>query len=293
MKEQLSSAGAMCRTISEQIYQKRSDIYTIEECRHISMMLMEHYLGQQRNDVLLNRQLQFSTEAESMLEAAIERVINFEPIQYVIGETYFYDRAFYVSSAVLVPRRETEELTDLIIREQRQHEGLTLLDIGTGSGCIAITLQKELRSAQVSAMDISQEALAVAKANAIRHGAEIDWLLENILQYEGSSARYDIIVSNPPYVQKSEAAEMKKNVLDFEPSAALFVSNEKPLIFYDRIAQLCTQNKLLHKGGQLYFEINETYGANIIALLQGYGFSQVLLKKDMQGKDRIVTAKFV
>jgi release factor glutamine methyltransferase len=293
MKEQLSSAGALYRTVSEQIYQKRSDIYTIEECRHISMMLMEHYLGQQRNDVLLDRQLQLSNKTESMLDAAITRIINYEPIQYVIGETYFYDRAFYVSPAVLVPRRETEELTDLIIREQRQHEGLTLLDIGTGSGCIAITLQKELRSAQVSAMDISQEALAVAKANAIRHRAEIDWLLGNILQHETSSAGYDIIVSNPPYVQKSEAAEMKKNVLDFEPSAALFVGNEEPLIFYDRIAQLCTQNKLLQKGGQLYFEINELYGANIVALLEGYGFSQVLLKKDMQGKDRFVSAKLM
>jgi len=291
MKENLHSAKAMYRFISEQIYQKRMDIYTQEETQQMAIMLMEHFLKQNRNDILLDRQLQLDIKTEDLLQAAVDRIANYEPVQYVIGETYFYGRAFYVSPAVLVPRRETEELTDLLLQQYKDQKHLKILDIGTGSGCIAITLQKEMPDAQTYAMDNSQEALSVAKANANRHVANVQWLLEDILNFTSSEKEYDIIVSNPPYVREAEAAEMKPNVLNYEPHAALFVQDNQPLIFYDKIVQLCMQYDLLKKGGKLFFEINEALGEATVELLQQYGFDEISLHLDMQGKKRFLIAQ--
>ncbi len=293
MEENLHSARVLHRSLSKQIYQMRMDIYSKEEASYIAMMLMEHFLGLQRTDVLIDRQITIDTKTENTLATAVERLADYEPIQYIIGETYFYGRAFYVNPSVLVPRRETEELTDMMIRRYKDTEGLKILDIGTGSGCIAITLQKELPAAVVMAIDISQEALAVAKANAARHGAEVQWVREDILHYTGGKNAYDIVVSNPPYVRKQEAQAMNKNVLDYEPYAALFVENEKPLIFYDKITQLCAQQGMLRSGGKLFFEVSEYYGSEIVATLEKHGFSQVTLQKDMQGKDRFVSGSLI
>jgi release factor glutamine methyltransferase len=291
MKENLHSSKSMHRFISEQIYQKRMDIYTREETQHMAIMLMEHFLKQDRNDILLDRYFQLDIITENLLQAAVDRIADYEPLQYVIGETYFYGRAFYVSPAVLVPRRETEELTDLLLQQHKLQKHLKILDIGTGSGCIAVTLQKEIPDIQTYAMDNSQEALSVAKANANRHSADVQWLLEDIMNFTPSGREYDIVVSNPPYVREAEAAEMKPNVLNFEPHAALFVQDDQPLIFYEKIVQLCKQYKLLKKGGKLFFEINEALSKATVTLLKQYGFDEVLLYHDMQGKERFLIAK--
>ena len=291
MEEKLQSARALHRSLSERIYQKCVDIYSHEEAGHIATMLMEHYLSLRRTDILIDRQLTLDARTENLLRTAVERLAEHEPIQYVIGESFFYGRAFYVNPSVLVPRRETEELTDIIIRQNKTNNGLKILDVGTGSGCIAITLQKELIAANVTAVDISQEALAVAKANAIRHQAELQWVWSDIMQYAENKQAYDIIVSNPPYVREIEAREMKKNVLNYEPYSALFVKNKEPLIFYDKIAQLCVRHKLLKAKGKLFFEINEHYGTEVVAILKRWGFDQVTLQKDMQGKDRFVIGR--
>lgn len=291
MKENLHSAKAMYRFISEQIYQKRMDIYTQEEAQEIAMMLMEHFLGQTKTDIILDKQLQSCIKTENLLQAALDRIADYEPIQYVIGETYFYGRAFYVTPSVLVPRRETEELTHLIIHQYKGQEHLKILDVGTGSGCIAITLQQEITGAQTFALDNSQEALAVAKANAIRYHADVQWWLEDIMNFSASEREFDVVVSNPPYVLKTEAKAMKENVLSYEPHAALFVSDDQPLIFYDKIAQLCKNQNLLKKGGKLFFEINEAYGKATAELLEHHGFFDISLQQDMQGKDRFLVAK--
>lgn len=290
MKEKLYSARTLYQSLTRQIYESRSDIYAIEEARYMALMLMEHYLRQQRNDILLDRQIYMDKQQESGLNIAVERISNYEPIQYVIGEAFFYGRYLYVSPSVLVPRRETEELVDIIIKENKDRE-IDILDIGTGSGCIAVTLSKELEKANICALDVSQEALAVAKANAQRHQAHIRWFFQDILKPFTSLNSFDIVVSNPPYVRKSETAEMKKNVLDFEPAEALFVSDEDPLLFYRQIAELCTNKKMLNTGGKIYLEINEEYGMEVVKLFKQQGFTDITLKKDMQQKDRFVSAR--
>ncbi len=168
---------------------------------------------------------------------------------------------------------------------------MKILDIGTGSGCIAITLQQEITGAKTYALDNSQEALAVAKANAMRHNANIQWWLEDIMNLHETESKFDVVVSNPPYVQEAEAKEMKGNVLQYEPHTALFVSDKEPLIFYDKIAQLCISQHLLKEGGRLFFEINEAYGKATAELLHQYGFFDIALHQDMQGKDRFLVAK--
>jgi release factor glutamine methyltransferase len=290
MKEKVYNARTLYQSISCQIHQHRSDTYTLEEARYMALMLMEHYLHQQRNDILLDRQLRMDSHQESKLEVAIGRIRNYEPIQYVIGETFFYGRSLYVSPAVLVPRRETEELVDVVIKENKA-TGLEVLDIGTGSGCIAVTLSKELEAAHVYALDASQEALAVAKANAQRYRANIYWLFEDILNPSADLKPFDIVVSNPPYVRRSEATEMKENVLSYEPYEALFVNDEDPLLFYRQISELCSMKGILKKNGKIYFEINEAYGMEVVKLLEKQGFKDIMLKKDMQQKDRFVSAR--
>lgn len=291
MKEKVYNARSLYQSITNQIHQNRSDIYAIEEARYMALMLMEHYLHQQRNDILLDRQLRVDNHQESKLEAAMKRICNYEPIQYVIGETFFYGRSLYVSPAVLVPRRETEELVDLIIKEN-QESGLEILDVGTGSGCIAVTLGKELDAASMYALDVSQEALAVAKANAQRYHANIHWLFDDIINPSIRLKPFDIVVSNPPYVKESEAAEMKKNVLSYEPYEALFVNDDDPLVFYRQIATLCSKKGMLKKHGKIYFEINEAHGCEVVKLLKELKFEGVSLRRDMQRKDRFVSARF-
>ena len=214
-----------------------------------------------------------------------------EPIQYILGEADFYGLKFKVNPSVLIPRAETEELVHLILSNHKNGTELKVLDIGTGSGCIPISLKKNRAKWLVSACDVSSGALAVANANAVKNGVEVDFFLRDILDERLSfEAQYfDIIVSNPPYIPFEERALMPKNVLENEPHLALFVENDTPLIFYKRIADVA--NASLKVGGQLYFECNEFNAQKVAQVLQDKAFTAVEIHQDMQGKDRMIVGQ--
>jgi len=202
----------------------------------------------------------------------------------------FYSLPFKVNNSVLIPRPETEELVDLVIKECKGYE--TILDIGTGSGCIPISLKKQLKNRLVYGVDVSEDALVLARDNAVLNSTDVIFVQADILQISSIKAsfkkEFDIIISNPPYITNSEKALMSENVLTFEPHVALFVEDDEPLLFYDKIGHLAYYN--LSSGGKLYFEINEQYGEQTMALLKSIGFSDIRMIKDLQNKDRIVAA---
>ncbi|MEI6852816.1 MAG: peptide chain release factor N(5)-glutamine methyltransferase, partial [Bacteroidota bacterium] len=220
---------------------------------------------------------------------AIKELKEGKPLQYITGKAWFCGLELSVNEHVLIPRPETEELVQLIIKEHKETKGLRILDIGSGSGCIGIALKKELKDAEVWAMDISEEALKVARKNAELHEADICFIYKDILDAEGLSELrgLDIIVSNPPYVMESEKAVMHKNVLDFEPHEALFVPDNNPLKFYKAIFGLAKKNG---KPCRVYVEINESKGEEMIFLAKEFGFSDICIHKDINGKDRIISA---
>ncbi len=209
-----------------------------------------------------------------------------KPVQYILGETVFCDCNIRLNSATLIPRPETEELVDLIINENREFKG-TIIDFGTGSGCIAIALAKNIPGSVVTGTDISREALAIAEENARQNNVNINFLRDDILSSEtGNLPDAGIIVCNPPYVRNSEKEHMQRNVLDFEPHVALFVEDSDPLAFYRAI--LAKAEILLHPGGKIYFEINEAMGSSITLLLESCGYTSVVLLKDINGKERFI-----
>lgn len=213
-----------------------------------------------------------------------------KPIQYILGETEFYGLPFLVNENTLIPRQETEELVEWIVKEEEKREEgrVKILDIGTGSGCIAISLAKNLSNAKVFAIDVSEKALATAKKNADINNVNVTFLLKNILETNDLEQQFDIIVSNPPYVRNLEKAEIKPNVLEYEPHLALFVEDTDALLFYRKIAQLAMKN--LNSNGKLYFEINQYLGKETVALLECLELSNVELKKDIYGNDRMISA---
>lgn len=221
-----------------------------------------------------------------------EHLKQMEPIQYIIGIADFYSLEFEVNPSVLIPRPETEELVEHIIHDN-DGKVITVLDIGTGSGCIAITLAKHLKQSRVSAVDISAEALSVARRNASNNGADVSFIQTDILRPDKAetdiSGQFDLIVSNPPYIKEEEKREMERNVLEYEPHLALFVPDNDPLLFYRAIARF--GKKKLNPGGRLYFEINAQCGAETAGMLRGEGYKQVELIKDLSGKDRIIKAQ--
>jgi release factor glutamine methyltransferase len=224
-----------------------------------------------------------------LLLAAIERLSHQEPIQYVLGITPFLGRDFRVTPAVLIPRPETEALVQYIIDHHPQG-GKRVLDIGTGSGCIAITLQQELSQAIVHALEVDPEALQVAQENAKKLGAMVHFIQADILHEPLPAQKWDIIVSNPPYVRIAEQKHMQRRVLAHEPAKALFVPDEQPLLFYQRIVALAPYHLVL--AGKLYLEINEVFGQVVASLLIGAGFERVCVVKDLHGKDRWVVGTF-
>lgn len=211
-----------------------------------------------------------------------------KPIQYVTGTAYFYDLELEVSPAVLIPRPETEELVKWVSEENNERPGLKVLDIGTGSGCLILAFGKLLKDPELTAIDISEDALHMAKMNAAKYRTMVSFNKTDILEEEkwNELGNFDLIVSNPPYVRESEKIGMRANVLDYEPSVALFVPDNDPLLFYRAIARF--SKKHLSEKGRLYLEINENLGKDVIYLLEDDGFSEIVLKKDMQGKDRMV-----
>jgi release factor glutamine methyltransferase len=267
-----------------------SGTYPPEEIQSFFNWLTESYLGYSRFEVSVKGEEAVSTATIAKFSEALQRLQNYEPIQYIIGETEFYGLPFKVTPATLIPRPETEELVAWIVSECRiQDSGFRILDIGTGSGCIAISVAKNMQDAQVSALDISAEALQVANQNALHNKVDITFFQSDILKTETLPQQYDIIVSNPPYVRILEKEMMQANVLEHEPETALFVSNKDPLLFYRAIAKLATTH--LSDRGTLYFEINEYLGEELKQLLELEGFAEIELKKDIFGKHRMLKCR--
>ena len=273
------------------IYHSELDtIYSREEVDSFFYLVIEHYLGLERFVLALKPQLVVTKTEEQPLFEAMSELKQEKPIQYILGSTQFMDLEFKVNENVLIPRPETEELVRWIIEdfEKNENKEINVLDIGTGSGCIAISLAKYLNYAKVDALDISEKALAVARENTDLNKVEVKFFQANILKLENLEDKYDIIVSNPPYVRMLEKEQMKSNVIKNEPELALFVKNEDPLVFYRKISEFAKSN--LKKGGCLYFELNQYLGEETKALLER-DFSEVKLRKDMFGNDRMLKVK--
>ena len=262
-------------------------IVSIQEARQMAKMLLMHHLGLTSTGLVLNADRLVDDHTLEVVEQQVGRLLNHEPIQYILGTAHFYGLDFAVNSSVLIPRPETEELVDWIVKENSLVNP-AILDIGTGSGCIATTLKHQMPQAHVEGWDISSDALAVATLNASSIGVEVAFRQVDILSCEPSPANhFDIIVSNPPYVRELEKQQMSHNVLDHEPHLALFVSNSDPLLFYRTIAQKA--KVMLKPGGLLYFEINEYLGGEMLEMLEKLGYDAIL-KQDLQGKDRMIRA---
>ena len=280
-------------TLKTEFISALSEIYTTEESNHFFTLLAKEYLNLSRVEIALQPDLMINEKKLHLFYNGLEKLKNQEPIQYIIGKTEFYNNLFFVNKSVLIPRPETEELVDWIVKENKNtKKTLNILDIGTGSGCIAISLAKNLPSA-VTAIDVLVKALETAEKNAQLNNVKITLLNKNILENKDLklSEKQDIIVSNPPYVREQEKEQMQKNVLNYEPHLALFVNNDNPLLFYNAIADFALKN--LKPNGKLYFEINEFLGNKTVALLQEKGFKNVVLKKDIFGKDRMVRGYLV
>lgn len=268
------------------------DLYPPSEIKAFTRLIMERVCDIQPHQFLLCKDKELSGKEKEEIYNIVDRLTKYEPIQYIFGKTDFYGFEFQVNPSVLIPRPETEELVEMIVREYLGKD-VAILDIGTGSGCIAITLKKLLKDADVSAIDISPEALKVAERNAMNNRVSVFFYERNILEpfRTGDSLEedFDVIVSNPPYVMEKEKAEMEKNVLDYEPQLALFVSDNDPLIYYRNIARFAEQK--LKKKGYLYFEINSKLGNEVVEMLRLLEFKNVELIQDLSGNDRFVKAQ--
>jgi release factor glutamine methyltransferase len=272
-----------------QFIQELSGIYDALEVESFFYLILEEKRNLKQIDLALNPDLSFSDEEIVDWNRLVTELKKEIPIQYLLEKTNFYGLDFEVNSNVLIPRPETEELVEWIIKENLKvgkSKSLKILDVGTGSGCIAISLAKNLPKAQVFAIDVSEGALATAKRNAVSNEVVVTFLHQNILETEDLMQEFDVIVSNPPYVRNLEKEEIKKNVLDNEPHLALFVADNDALIFYRKIAELAQKN--LVKNGSLYFEINQYLGKETVELLENLGFKNIELRKDIYDNDRMI-----
>lgn len=283
-----------------QLYQRLSHLYDIREAQAVVRLLLEMRFGLSLTDIYAGKVTELSANDTIELEKMMRRLETGEPIQYVLGQAEFHGYIYKVCPGVLIPRAETAALVDWIVgswgqapdpglnHRSRPHDPLSVLDIGTGSGCIAVTLALLLNQAKVTAWDVSPTALQVAKENADRHHAEVNVVEQDALNVQVAGQRWDIIVSNPPYIAEKERAAMAKNVLDYEPSLALFVADDDPLLFYRKIAEYAI--KSLKNGGKLFFEINPVYVNNLQTLLSGTGFTDIEVRNDPYGKQRMIKA---
>ena len=260
-----------------------SSIYEMDELNSIFNLLSEDYLKIPRSKILLADEIDLNGSNQNLFLSALERLKIHEPIQYVLGKANFMDLEFKVNSSVLIPRPETEELVRLMLNEEL--DGKEILDIGTGSGCIAISLAKNLPNAKVTALDISSDALKVAKENAKLNNVEVNFINADIFKYQ-SDKKYDVIVSNPPYVLESEKPSMKKNVLVFEPHLALFVDDNNSLKYYRSILNMSKNS--LKKSGVIYFEINCNLTVQLKKLLENYNFQSMKITLDFDRKKRFL-----
>ena len=264
-------------------------IFDEGEAESFFYLILENKHELKRIDLALQPNLTFSADQIKVWNIILEQLKQEIPIQYLLGKTSFYGLDFEVNPAVLIPRPETEELVDWIIKcngAAQTSKKIKILDIGTGSGCIAISLAKNIPDAQVFAIDVSAEALATAQKNAEINKVQVTFINKNILETTDLEQQFDIIVSNPPYVRNLEKEEIKKNVLDNEPHLALFVQDNDALIFYRKIAELAQEN--LSENGQLFFEINQYLGQEMMELLEEMNFKNIELRKDIYGNDRMM-----
>ena len=273
-----------------QFIQELTPIYDVGEAESFFYLILVEKKQLKRIDLALHPDLNFSEQEIVVWNLILEQLKKEIPIQYLLGKTSFYGLDFNVNENVLIPRPETEELVDWIIKsnsKSKKYKDLKILDIGTGSGCIAISLAKNIPNSQVDAIDISEKALATAKKNAELNNVKVTFSNQNILDTEDLKQQFDIIVSNPPYVRNLEKEEIKKNVLDNEPHLALFVEDNDALIFYRKIAELAQKN--LSENGQLFFEINQYLAKEMVELLEKMNFKNIELRKDIYGNDRMIS----
>ncbi len=265
-----------------------SKSYEPQEASGLARIIFCDILGQSNVDYYLCKDIDLSGNEEEKVKSILQRLEKYEPIQYIEGKKYFSGREFFVRQGVLIPRPETEELVELAAQACKPNA--KILDIGTGSGCIAISLAKKLPEAEVHAWDISEAALEVAKQNNEQLSASVHFEQHDILTYQATGEEaFDLIISNPPYITESEKAEMEANVLAWEPSIALFVPDNDPLLFYRRIGELAL--RMLTPNGKLFFEINRAYGDATKQLLCNQGYKNIHIQKDLSGNDRFVYAE--
>lgn len=272
-------------------FNKLKELYPQTEIQSIFNLIIEFKLMLTRIDVALQPDFKIKPTDLDFLQNTLLELSRSVPIQYIIGETDFFGLKFKVNKNVLIPRPETEELIQYIIDNSKNSNEIKILDIGTGTGCIAISLAKNLPSSKVFAIDISSEALKTAKENALLNNVSVEFIEADILNLDKLPSNFNIIVSNPPYVRELEKQYMEKNVLNNEPHLALFVKDENPLLFYNKIGDIALKN--LKSNGNLYFEINQYLGKETAELIEKKGFKNIQLKKDMFGVDRMLKATVI
>lgn len=284
------------RDVFFNFHQALDELYGVQETEAITLMVLSEISDLSRAKIKAFPEDNAPPEALEKLGGILDEMRTGKPVQYILGSTEFYRQTFLVNPAVLIPRPETEELVEWALATVSSGqwavgsngEPLRMLDIGTGSGCIAISLKKNLSHAEVTAVDISAEALQTAKQNAVINEVQVNFIQDDILNSEIEHPNFEIIISNPPYVTLKDKTLMHANVTDFEPHTALFVPEDRPLLFYDAIAGFAVQN--LVPGGLLFFEINEAFGKETVELLVDKGFTNIELRKDLSGRDRMIKA---
>ena len=270
------------------------NVYDSDELKNITDLVIEFVTSLPRMEQIKDKRNYLTCEQLDSIDTITERLKKNEPVQYVLGEAWFAGMKFKVNKNVLIPRPETEELVDWIVKEAAGHEprAVSILDVGTGSGCIPIAIKKKLPQATVSAIDVCSEALFTATENAIELNADVDFLLLDFLDEEKwkELGQYDTIISNPPYIRQSEISTMHQRVKEFEPHVALFVPDNDAMLFYKKLSGFSLKH--LAPGGVLFLEINETLGEQVVDMFRAAAFRNIELRKDMQGKDRMVSARF-
>ena len=283
------------REVIEKIWLQLNGKYPESEIDSFVHILFKHYLNMTSFEIHLLQESDMPNEIEQHILKAIDELAKYRPIQYILGKTEFYELQFELTPDVLIPRPETEELVDWIVCEyenQISNTSLSIIDIGTGSGCIAVSLKANFPNSDVWAVDVSEPALSVAMRNAAKNNVEINFIQRDVLKDDLTCLgceSFDIIVSNPPYVTSSEKSQMQPNVLEYEPHNALFTPDDDPLIFFKRIAAFGIKN--LKDSGMIFFEINEAYHKEVADILKQQGFSDISLRKDINGKWRMISAR--
>ncbi len=281
----------LLREIKRQYLKELETVYDKQEANSLLNILIKHFFGLSRVDQAVQTDFRLSESEILKLHFAVKDLKNEKPVQYITGETEFQGLKLKVTPEVLIPRPETEELIDLIVKENTSRKINSILDIGTGSGCIALSLKKYFPESEVTGIDISENSLKIANENSELNGLQVNFVKADILDsnVKNKFEKFDLIVSNPPYVTEDDKILMKKNVLEFEPHLALFVENNEPLVFYEKIADFSVEK--LNPDGQLWFEVNEKYGYEVSGLLKHKGFKNVMVIKDFMGKERFVFCK--